>query len=50
MPEFPPKKLFGSTDREFIQKRVKKLNKYFDSLFGEFPDKVPFTNALIELS
>ena len=48
-PEFPPKKLFNNTDREFVEKRIKKLNVYFQSIFEVFPDKVLYTNALIDV-
>ena len=48
-PEFPPKKLFNNSGKDFITKRIKGLNHYFNLLFDAFPEKVPFTNTLIDL-
>ena len=47
--EFPPKKIFHNTDREFVHKRIKKLNAYFAKIFEEYRNKVPFTNAILDL-
>jgi len=47
-PAFPPKKLFNK-GRGFIQKRVQQINVFFEALFHLFPQKVPFTNAVVDL-
>ena len=47
-PAFPPKKLFNK-GKGFIQKRVQQINAYFAALFRVFPQKVPFTNAVVDL-
>lgn len=47
--DFPPKKVFHNTDRDFIHKRMKKLNLYFSQLFERFPQKVPYTNSLLDM-
>lgn len=49
IPEFPKKKFFFAKTKAFIDARIKNINNYFLSLFGAFPQKVPFTNALIDL-
>jgi hypothetical protein len=33
LPAFPPRKLFGNTSEEFIQKRKKELENYYSTLF-----------------
>ena len=33
LPEFPPRKLFGNTQEDFIQKRKKELENYYSTLF-----------------
>lgn len=48
-PDFPPKKTFFNKSKGFIQKRVAKINTYFEALFSKFPQKVPYTNAIIDL-
>lgn len=47
-PEFPPKKLFNKS-KCFIERRSHLLNQYFLELFQKFPEKIPYTNALIDL-
>ena len=47
---FPPRKLFGSTDEAFIQKRKKELQNYYNTLFKsvdieEFPELLHFFNT-----
>ena len=48
-PDFPPKKTFFNKSKNFIQKRVSKMNDYFKKLFVTLPQKVPYTNAVIDL-
>lgn len=48
-PDFPPKKTFFNMTKNFIQKRIAKINLYFEALFEIFPQKVPYTNAIIDL-
>ena len=48
IPEFPPKKLFN-LGKGFVEKRINKINRYFDNLFSKFCEKVPYTNAVIDL-
>ncbi|CDW71814.1 UNKNOWN [Stylonychia lemnae] len=48
-PDFPPKKTFFNKSKNFLQKRVLKINNYFTKLFDKFPQKVPYTNAIIDL-
>lgn len=50
LPVFPPRKLFGSTDEAFIQKRRKELENYYNTLFKSigieaFPELVHFFNT-----
>ena len=50
MPEFPPRKLFGNTKPEFIQKRKKELENYYTILMksvslDEFPNLLKFFNT-----
>lgn len=47
-PQFPPKKLFNKS-KNFIQKRIAQINTYFQKIFDEYKDKVPYTNAIIDL-
>ena len=48
-PEFPPKKLFFANTAGNIKARMDQINLYFNELFKKYPQKVPFTNALIDL-
>jgi hypothetical protein len=48
-PNFPPKKILNNTSKDFLQSRIKKLNKYFQSLFAAFPLRFPYTSSLSEL-
>ena len=50
MPVFPPRKLFGSTDEAFIQKRKKELENYYNTLLksisvDELPEILHFLNT-----
>ena len=50
LPVFPPRKLFGSTDEPFIQKRKKELENYYNTLLKtvnieEFPELLHFLNT-----
>lgn len=50
LPVFPPRKLFGSTDQSFIQKRRKELENYYNTLFKtvdieELPELLHFFNT-----
>ena len=48
-PDFPPKKLLFNKDPQFLLKRVVLINQYFEHIFKIMPNKVPFTNAIIDL-
>jgi hypothetical protein len=48
-PDFPPKKLLFNKGKSFIDKRISLLNAYFEDLMLKFCEKIPFTNALIDL-
>jgi hypothetical protein len=50
LPVFPPRKLFGSTDEAFIQKRKKELENYYNTLLksisiDELPEILQFLNT-----
>ena len=50
LPVFPPRKLFGSTDEAFIQKRKKELENYYNTILKtinieELPDLLSFLNT-----
>jgi hypothetical protein len=50
LPVFPPRKLFGSTDESFIQKRKKELENYYNTLLksvniDELPEILHFLNT-----
>lgn len=47
--DFPKKKLFNNMDKDFVRKRIRKINLYLKRLFESYPQKVPFTNALVDL-
>lgn len=47
-PEFPPKRLFNK-GRHFTMKRIAKINAYFQELYRMHPEKVAFTNAIVDL-
>lgn len=49
LPEFPPKKIFFNQSKSCIEQRITSINRYFEQLFELFPQKVPFTNAIIDL-
>ena len=50
LPMFPPRKLFGNTNTEFIEKRKKELENYYSTLFrtvdiDELPELLAFFNT-----
>ena len=50
LPVFPPRKLFGSTDEAFIEKRKKELENYYNTLLKsinmeEIPELLQFLNT-----
>jgi hypothetical protein len=49
LPEFPPKKMFFNQSKAYVEQRMAAMNRYFEQLFDLFPQKVPFTNAIIDL-
>ena len=49
LPEFPAKKIFFNKSKAIIEQRMASINRYFEQLFELFPQKVPFTNAIIDL-
>ena len=48
-PEFPPKKLLFNKEPQFIMKRIHMINDYFAQVFKVYPNKLPYTNAVIDL-
>jgi hypothetical protein len=47
-PEFPPKRIFNKGE-DFVKRRIAKLNQYFALLYTKFSQKIPYTNAIIDL-
>jgi hypothetical protein len=48
-PDFPPKRRLFAKNKYFIQKRIKDINTYLNTLFTRFPYKIPYTSSIIDL-
>jgi|JI6StandDraft_1071083.scaffolds.fasta_scaffold07036_11 hypothetical protein len=49
LPDFPPKKMFGNTNPEFVVRRKKELENYYNTLLKSIEiAKLPELRSLIE--